>query len=41
MVSKAGIATGDFVLQVTYRQSLDEIPNVIMCRERRMHVVVK
>lgn len=40
--SKAGIATGDIVLQVTLmRQAFVEIPNVLMCRERRMLVVVE
>lgn len=35
VISKAGIATGDIVLQVTL------IPNVLMCRERRMLLVVE
>lgn len=39
-ISKSGIATGDIVLQVTLtRQAFGEIPNILMCREKRMLVV--
>lgn len=42
VVSKASIATGDFVLQVTLTcQNFGVIPNVLMCRERRMLVMVE
>lgn len=41
VISKAGIATRDFVLQVTLtRRSIADIPNLLMCREKRMLVVV-
>lgn len=42
IISKAGIATRDFVLQVTLTlKSFGEMPNVLVCWERTMPVVVK
>lgn len=42
ITGKSGIATGDIELQVTItRSSFMEIPNVLLCRERRMLVVVE
>lgn len=42
VISKSGIATGDIVLQVSLtRHSSVEIPNLLMCREKRMLVVVE
>lgn len=42
VISKSGIVTRDFVLQVTMsRQSFGEIPNVLMCRKKRILVVVE
>lgn len=42
VISKSGIETGEFVTQVTLtRQSFSEIPNVLMCREKRMLVMVE
>lgn len=42
IISKVGIVTGNTVLQVTLtRKNFTDIPNILMCRERRMLVVVK
>lgn len=42
VTSKAGIATGDIVLEITLtRKSIADIPNILMYRERRMLVVVE
>lgn len=41
-IKKSDIATGDMVLQVTLTQkSFGEVPNILMCREKRMLVVVE
>lgn len=41
-VSKAGICTGDFVLQVTLtKKSFTEIPNILRCRDKIMSIVVE
>lgn len=40
-ISKAGIATEDFVWQVTLRRKrFVEIPNVLICRDKMIPVVV-
>lgn len=37
VISKSGIVTGDIVLQMTMTlQSFEEIPNDLMCRDKRM-----
>lgn len=42
VISKSGIGTVDFVLQVTLiRKSFGEIPNVLTCREKMMPLVVE
>lgn len=39
LISKSGIATGDMELQVTVnRKSFGEIPNILVCQEKRMLV---
>lgn len=39
---KADIATGDIVLQIVFiRQSFQNIPNILTCRDKRMFVVVE
>lgn len=41
-MSKSGIATGDFILQVILkRKSFGEIPNVLMCRKKMVLVIVE
>lgn len=42
VISKASIASGDFVLQITLtRRSIADIPNILMYREKRMLLVVE
>lgn len=42
IMSKAGIATGDFVLYITLtRQSFQDIPNILKCRDKMMPIVVE
>lgn len=42
IVSKAGIATGDVLIEITLtRKNFNDIPNIIMCRDRQMLVVVE
>lgn len=42
LLGKSSIATGDVELQFTLTQrSFGEIPNILLCRERRMLVAVK
>lgn len=42
VISKAGIATKDFVLQMTVTcRSFVEIPNILMYWEKRMFVVME
>lgn len=42
VISKANIATGNIVLQVTLiRRSFADIPNILVSREKRMLVVVE
>lgn len=41
IMSKAGIATGDIMLQVTLtRQAFGEIPNILMSSEKQMLLLV-
>lgn len=40
VTSKAGIAIGDMVLEKTLtRKSFGDIPNILMCRDKKMLVV--
>lgn len=42
VISKAGISTGDALIEITLtRKNFNDIPNVIMCRDRRILVVVE
>lgn len=42
VLSKSGIGTGDIFLQITLnRQNFGEIPNILMCHEKRMLAVVE
>lgn len=42
VVSKSGIASGDFVFQVTLtHQSFGKTPNILLCKGRRMLVVAE
>lgn len=42
LISKAGIETGDMEMQVTVnRKSFGEIPNILVCRDKRVLVVVE